>query len=136
MSFTDLLPVRIGLLDRRPRVVRKHRAIDEVDRQKQLRAGADLLINGLRLQLAEQEAEHAAVVARIDKRYAEAIRGLEQQVTDLERRLQIGVLASAAADQTQPIPVITPVPLHQSPMARRNPGHVPGWVKDQPEPAA
>lgn len=64
---------------------------------------------------------------------------------ELKRRLQITVFAEAAATETQELdlrslqerladgPVRT---LNQSPQARRQPGHVPGWVKDQPEPAA
>lgn len=108
MTLTDLMPVRIGFLARpsRPgRAARKHRAVDEVDRQLTLRAGADLLIKGLRLQLDEQEARHAEVVTRIDERHAQVVRDLKRQVEELQRRLQIGVLAEAAATQTQEIDV-------------------------------
>lgn len=108
MTLADLMPARIGFLARpsRPgRAARKHRAVDEVDRQLILRAGADLLIKGLRLQLDEQEARHAEVIARIDERYAEVVRGLENQITELQRRLQVGVLAEAAATKTQEIDV-------------------------------
>ena len=147
MSITTYLP-RLGLLERAHRKPRhpQHRAVDEIERQKTLRAGADLLIKGLRLQLAEKEAEHAEVVARIDARHAEVVRGLEQQVADLERRLDVGVLAESAAAKTQEIDVRSlqerfadgPVlALHSSPQARRGASHVPGWVKDQqPDPAA
>ncbi|MGW1744504.1 hypothetical protein ACWCRD_02580 [Streptomyces sp. NPDC002092] len=147
MSLADLMPVRIGfpsLFDRRvPRT--RHRAVDEVERQQALRHGADLLIKGLRLQLEEQEARHAEVVARIDERHAEVVRGLEQQVADLERRLDIRAFAEAAAAKTQELDVRSlqerfadgPVlALNQTPMARRGAGNVPAWVKDeQPDPA-
>ncbi|MFE0845332.1 hypothetical protein [Streptomyces rochei] len=134
MSFTDLLPVRIGLLDR-PVRRQRHRAIDEVDRQLALRAGADLLIKGLRLQLTDQEARHADTIARIDARHAEIVEGLERQIADLERRLQVGVLAESAAAKTQELPVdeirrhcAKPVPLHQAPFATTDPAHVPAWA--------
>src|SRR5690606_33817520 len=87
------------------RPARKHRAPDEIERQKMLRAGAELLIKGLRLQLEDQERQHAEVIARIDARHAEIVEGLERQVAELERRLQIGVLAESAAATTQEIPI-------------------------------
>lgn len=107
MSIAGLLPIRIGLMDwaaRKPKRTR-HRAVDEVARQKAMRSGADLLIMGLRLQLQDQEAKHAEVIARIDERHGETVRGLEQQIADLERRLNVGVLAEAAAAKTQEIDV-------------------------------
>lgn len=145
MTIADLMPVRIGLLDRKPRVVRKHRAPDECERLRFLLFGANLCIRGLHLQLDDKDREHAETVARIDERHAEIVRGLEAQVIRLQRRLEVGVLAEAAATETQEIdtqslqerfahgPVVA---LNQTPMARRSPGHVPGWVKDQPDPAA
>ena len=148
MSIASLLPVRIGLFDRTARKPKwpQHRAVDEVERQKAMRSGADLLIRGLRLQLDEQEAKHAEVIARIDARHGEIVRGLEQQIADLERRLNVGVLAEAAAAKTQEIDVRSlrerfasgPVrALHSSPQARAGATHVPGWVKDaQPDPTA
>lgn len=131
MSFADLLPARIGRLDRTLRPARKHRAPDEIERQKMLRAGAELLIKGLRLQLEDQERQHAEVIARIDARHAEIVEGLERQVAELERRLQIGVLAESAAATTQEIPIEEirrhcVMPLHESPLA--NPAHVPAWA--------
>lgn len=104
MSLADLLPVRLGLIDRRPPRTR-HRAIDEVDRQIALRAGADLLIKALRLQLDDQAREHADTVARIDARHAETVRGLEQQIADLQRRLDVGVKAEHVVAETQEIDV-------------------------------
>jgi hypothetical protein len=123
MSLADLLPVRLGLFDRRvPRT--RHRAIDEVDRQLALRAGADLLIKGLRVQLDDQAREHEETVARIDARHAETVRGLEQQIADLQHRLDVGVKAEHVIAQTQEIPAdevrrmcAKPVPLHHSPQA-------------------
>lgn len=127
MSLVSLLPVRFSLFDRPARVARKprhpqHRAIDEVGRQKTLRAGADLLIKGLRLQLDEQAAKHAEVIARIDERHGETVRGLEEQIAELQRRLNIGVLAESVVTRTQELSLeeirkhcTTPVmPLHQA----------------------
>ena len=107
MSIASLLPVRIGLFDRTARKPRhpQHRAVDEVQRQKALRTGADLLIKGLRLQLDEQAAEHAEVIARIDARHGEIVRGLERQIEELERRLKTRVLAESVATKTQEIPI-------------------------------
>lgn len=99
MTLTTYLP-RIGRPTRRPRHP-QHRAVDEVDRQLALRAGADLLIKALRLQLEEQEARHAETIARIDERHGEIVRGLERQVRELQRRLDVRVLAEAAATKTQ-----------------------------------
>lgn len=131
MTLGELIPVRLGMLGRTPRT--RHRAIDEVDRQIALRVGADLLIKGLHVQLADQEAAHAKTVNRIDARHAETVRLLEQQIADLEHRLNIACQATAAADQTQEIdPGVVaricgrPVPLHLSPMA--NPANVPSWA--------
>jgi hypothetical protein len=128
VSIIDRLPTR------RPRPARKHRAADEVDRLKFLLGGANALIKGLGVQLEDQERAHADTVARIDKRHAETVRGLEQQIADLEHRLNIGVLAEHIVAKTQEIPVeqirqmcAKPVPLHLSPMA--NPAHVPAWAQ-------
>jgi hypothetical protein len=135
VTLADLMPVRIGFRAqpaRTPRQARKHRAIDEIDRQRTLRAGADLLIKGLRLQLQDQEAAHAEVVARIDARHAEVVQGLERQIAELERRLNTRVLAEHVVAKTQELDpeevrrACTPIPLHQSPLA--NPAHVPAWA--------
>jgi hypothetical protein len=132
VTLTDYLP-RLSRFERTARKPKRtrHRAVDEVTRQKALRTGADLLIKGLRLQLEEQEAAHAAVIARIDERHGEIVRGLEQQLAELKWRLGIACQASAAADQTQEIPAevvrqlcIQPVPLHQAPFASTDPGQM------------
>ena len=79
-----------------------------------------------RRQLAEKALQQAEAVIRLR----------DQRITELARRLAVGVLAEAAAAETQPIPVITPViPLHQSPLAK--PTHVPAWATTgQTDPAA
>jgi hypothetical protein len=130
VSLTALLP-RLTLRDRivrRPRHP-QHRAIDEIARQQTLRAGADLLIKGLRLQLDERDAQHAEVIARIDARHAEVVEGLEAQIAELERRLAVGVLAESVVAKTQELSVEEirkhcVMPLHQAPFATVNPGRV------------
>lgn len=135
MTLPGLLPVRLGVFTRTPRT--RHRAIDEVERQKALRVGADLRIKALVVQLSDAEARHADTVARIDARHAETVAGLERQVADLERRLAIACQASAAADQTQEIDpeavkrlTAQPVPLYRAPFASTDPGRVrPSWAR-------
>lgn len=73
------------------------------------------------------------------------IRLRNRSIGELKRRLEVGVMAEHVIAETQEFdtralkerlaegPVVT---LNQSPQARRDPGHVPGWVKDQPDPAA
>lgn len=88
----------------RPRRGRKHLASDEVGRLKALLDGALLCVKGLRVQLDDQAREHAATIARIDARHAETVRGLEQEVAELKRRLDIGVKAEHVVTPTQEIP--------------------------------
>jgi hypothetical protein len=123
VSITDLLPVRIAWRDR---PTGKHRESDGIDLLQCKLAGARLLIKGLQLQLDDKDRAHAETVARIDERHGEVVRGLEQQIAELERRLDVGVKAESVVTRTQEIPVITPVvPLHQSPMAKATPS----WAK-------
>jgi hypothetical protein len=125
VSITDLLPVRLGFLDRSARRP-KHRASDEVERLQRKLAGAELLMGGYRIQLEDLHNEHAETIARIDERHGEIVRGLEEQIAGLERRLNTRVLAEHVIAQTQEIPVITPVvPLHRSPQAKT----APSWAK-------
>jgi uncharacterized sporulation protein YeaH/YhbH (DUF444 family) len=127
----SLLPVR---LDLRRRVPRKHRAADEVERQRFLRAGADLYIQGLHVQLADQEAQHAAVIARIEARHAETVAGLERELQEARERLAIACKAETAVTRTQELSVEEirrhctqrVMPLHESPLA--SPAHVPAWA--------
>lgn len=128
MSFADLLPVRISLFDRTvPRT--RHRAIDKADRLEFLLAGANALIKGLRLQLDDMHYEHEQIIARIDERHGEIVRGLEQQIADLEHRLNVGVLAESVVTRTQELSLDEirqhcVIPLNQSPMAAvTDPGH-------------
>lgn len=141
MTLNGLMPAR--LVARRERPVRKHRAPDEVERQRWLRAGADLLIKALYAQLDDKDREHEETVARLDERYGATIRQLETELADARSRLEVRNWADSVVTQTQEIPVeeirrhCTPVPLHQSPQARRDPAHVPAWAhRDEPEPAA
>jgi hypothetical protein len=130
----SLLPIRISHF-KRDRPTGKRREDDTVDLLQCKLIGAQLLIKGLRLQLDDQDHKHAETVRRIDERHGEVVRGLEDQIAELERRLDIRTFAEAAAAQTQPIQVITPVlPLHQAPFATTNPGRVPpSWAAaDEP----
>lgn len=62
MTIANLVPLR--LTARRERPARKHRAADEVSRLRAFLAGANALIGGLHLQLAEEEARHAETAAK------------------------------------------------------------------------
>lgn len=137
MSITGLLPVRFGFFDR---PTGKRRQDDTVDLLQCKLIGAKLLIKGLRIQLDDQARDHAETIARIEDRHGEIVRGLEAQNARLQRQLEIGVLAEAAATETQELDVRAlqerfadgpVVALNQTPMARRQPNHVPGWVKDE-----
>lgn len=121
MSIADLLPVRISFFDRTPRKP-KHRAIDEVERLNLHKVWADLLIKSLRVQLDDLAHEHAETIARIDERHSEIVRGLEGQIADLERRLDVRVLAESVVTRTQELSLDEirqhcVMPLSQSPMA-------------------
>jgi hypothetical protein len=135
MTLGELLPVRLGMLTRTPRT--RHRAIDEVDRQKALRVGADLRIKALCVQLDDAEAVRAWTAARLAeaeeivvKLQADAIElaeerdQLAEELAALKRRFAPQLAAeanahritvppmvrdtSAVEDQaTQPIPVHT-----------------------------
>lgn len=134
MTLANLMPIRFTLRDK---PTGKRRQDDAVDLLQCKLTGARMLIKGLRLQLDDQAREHEATVRRIDERHAEIVRGLEQQVADLERRLAIACQASAAADQTQEIDPETvrricaqPVPLYEAPFATVDPGDVrPSWAR-------
>lgn len=136
MTIANLLPVRIS---RRERPTGKHRDADAVDLLQCKLLGAQLLIKGLRLQLDDKDQEHEAAVARIDERHAEVVRGLEDEVAELRRRLDIACLAETAVTRTQEISLdeirrhcVKPVPLHQAPFATTNPGRVrPSWARDE-----
>ena len=66
------------------------------------------------------------------------VKDLEGQLADAERRLDVRGLAEAAAAQTQEIPIVRVMPLHEAPFATTNPSRVtPSWaVQDEPSPAA
>jgi hypothetical protein len=104
VSLASLLPVRLGLFDRSHRQP-KHRASDEVTRLQHKLAGAELLMAGYRIQLDDLHRDHAETIARIDERHGEIVRGLEQQIEDLERRLDTRVLAENVVTKTQEIPI-------------------------------
>lgn len=132
----SLPPIRISLWGK---PTGKRREDDAIDLLQCKLIGARLLIKGLRLQLDDQDRAHAATVRRIDERHGEVVRGLEQQIAEMQRKLDVACKAETAVAITQPIPVITPVmPLHEAPFATTNPGRVPcswGVKDDEPEPA-
>lgn len=139
-AIGDLLPVRLAW---REKPTGKHREDDAVDLLQCKLASAWLLIKGLCLQLDDKDREHEETVARLDERYGATIRQLETELADARSRLEVRNWADSVVTQTQEIPVeevlrhCTPVPLHQSPQARRDPTHVPAWAqRDEPEPAA
>jgi hypothetical protein len=135
MTLGELLPVRLGLLTRTPRT--RHRAIDEVDRQKALRVGADLRIKALGVQLDDAEAVRAWTAAQLAEAEEIVVKqqadvddltaerdGLAEELAALKRRFAPQLAAeanahritvppmvrdtSAVEDQaTQPIPVHT-----------------------------
>jgi multidrug efflux pump subunit AcrA (membrane-fusion protein) len=83
---------------------------------------ADLVTNleddvrRLREELAAEQGVRAVAEKDVETR-GRWIADLEQQLADAKRRLEIGVLAEAAAARTQEIPVITRVlPLPESPL--------------------
>lgn len=127
MSITAYLP-RLGLLERPVRKPRR-RAVDEVEWLRQKKVWADLMIKTLRVQLDDAEARHAEVIARIDERHGETVRGLERQLHELQWRLDIACKAETAVAKTQELDAdairqhcITPVlPLHLSPLASVDP---------------
>lgn len=139
MSLTDMLPIRLGFLDRTPRRP-KHSAPAEVERLRGLLDGAHKLIAGLQLQLLDLEMQRDEVIARIDERHGEIVRGLENQIADLERRLDVRVLAESVVTKTQELDLEEirqhcVIPLHQAPFATTDPGRVrPSWAT--PDPAA
>jgi hypothetical protein len=77
VSIANLLPVRIGLLDR---PARKHRAVDEVTRLRSLLDGAHALIRGLQLQVEERDTALAKTAAR----QLESEEVIVQQLVNLE----------------------------------------------------
>lgn len=65
------------------------------------RAEAIQVAQGLQAQLDDKDREHAETVARIDEQHGDTVRDLEARLADMERRLDVGVLAEAAAATTQ-----------------------------------
>lgn len=123
---TLLIPIRVGLFDR-SRPVGRHRALDEIDRQQALRAGADLLIKALRQQLEDQEIAHAETIARIDERHAEVVEQLQWELAEARQRIAIASHAETVVTKTQEMSVDEirkhcVMPLHQAPFATTDPG--------------
>jgi hypothetical protein len=116
VNVASLLPIRLGLFDK---PTGKRRQDDTVDLLQCKLTGARMLIKGLRLQLDDQAHEHAETIARIEDRHGETVRGLEQQIADLEERLKVGVLAESVVTKTQELSLDEiqrhcVMPLHQA----------------------
>jgi len=98
----------------------------QVDELKANRNQLEQQLDEAGIELSGARADHAQTVARIDARHAEIVAEMQQHIDDLTRRLNIGVLAGAAASETQEIdaselqarfadgPVVS---LHHSPQA-------------------
>lgn len=145
MSIVDYLP-RLGLLDRSARQPR-HSAPAEAERLRNRLTWADLLIKAQRVQISD--AEHKLAVEQERRRVAErelaqaeaTIRLRNQEISDLKRRVDVGVKAEHVIAKTQEIDpeevrryCITPVHLSKAPFATANPGRLP--ILDRPDPAA
>lgn len=121
----------------------------EVDGLKSERDQLEQQLDTAGIELSGEREDHARTVDRIEARHAETVDGMQRQIDDLTRRLTIGVLAEAAASQTQEIdarslqarfadgPVVG---LHNSPLAVTDPGQT-SWgaareADDTPAPAA
>jgi phage host-nuclease inhibitor protein Gam len=103
----------------RHRQLNRHQLISRLDAETReaTRMAAELdTLRGLRRELGQQiddagrqldaaREDHADTVARIEAQHAAVVAAMQQQIDDLTRRLQVGVLAEAAASKTQEIDV-------------------------------
>lgn len=87
------------------------------------------------IELSGQREDHADTVARIEARHTEITDEMQREIDDLTRRLEVQVLAEAAASQTQEIDAREiqarfadgrVVSLHHAPQAVTDPGQT-GW---------
>lgn len=138
----SILPIRLGQLvawpARKERPAPKHSAPAEVDRLRRSLTFADLLIKTQRVQLNDADRKVDDANERRDNaekalRQAEAtIRLRDHTITELRRKLDVGVKAEHVIAKTQELSVEEiqrhcVMPLHQSPLA--DPAHVPAWVR-------
>jgi uncharacterized coiled-coil DUF342 family protein len=98
----------------------------EIDELKAERNQLQDQLDEAGIDLSGAREDHAQTVARIDARHTEIVAEMQQHINDLTRRLNVGVLAEAAASKTQEIdarelqarfaegPVVS---LHHSPQA-------------------
>ncbi|MGW2048650.1 hypothetical protein ACWCPF_26215 [Streptomyces sp. NPDC001858] len=117
MTLAELMPVRLAMFARPARS--RHRAVDEVDRQKALRIGSDLRIKALGVQLADAEAIRAWTAAQLagaeeivvkqqadlDELTAER-NHLAEEVAALKRRFAAHLAADANATRVTVPPMI------------------------------
>lgn len=119
------------------RPVRRHRAVDEVERLRHRLAKAYAGLGLMRCQLDQATAARDAANAKVSRlgeveaQLAETTRQLNAQTAELRELRAFYANATKVSDlgshpavtETQPIPVL---PLHQSPLAGASPSHVPG----------
>ncbi|MEU0847666.1 hypothetical protein ABZ387_06825 [Streptomyces flaveolus] len=129
------------------RKARKHRGKSGLQLQREL-AAAERRVAALtagidQISAERNEANKRAEQAAIDlgtarkeiQQLEETVRLRDQQITDLQRKVDIGVKAEHVVTRTQELSVeeirrhcIKPVPLHQAPFATTDPAHVPAWA--------
>jgi chromosome segregation ATPase len=129
------------------RKARKHRGKSGLQLQKEL-AAAERRVAALtagidQISAERNEANKRAEQAAIDlgtarkeiRQLEETVRLRDQQITDLQRKVDIGVKAEHVVTRTQELSVeeirrhcIKPVPLHEAPFATTDPAHVPAWA--------
>lgn len=149
MTLAELIPTFKGAA--------KHRGKSGLQLQREL-AAAERRIAALTAGIDQIAAERSTAEERLDdaqlaldtagreiEQLEKAVNLRDKQIEQLQHRVDVGIKAEHFVTETQEIDVRALQErlaegavrtLNQSPQARRDPGHVPGWVKDQPEPAA
>jgi hypothetical protein len=138
VTLAELIPTWRG--------VAKHRGKSGLQLVREL-AAAELKVASLTAGIDQIAAERNSAEERLDnagqeiQQLEETVRLRDQRIADLEHRVDVGVKAEHVIAQTQEMEIPADlrerfadgpvVALNQTPMARRSPDHVPGWVKDE-----
>ncbi|MFE6355923.1 hypothetical protein ACFVOO_24080 [Streptomyces rochei] len=129
------------------RKTRKHRGKSGLQLVREL-AAAEQKVASLTAGIDQIAAERNEANERADKtaldldtarkaiqQLEDTVRLRDQEITDLKRKVDIGVKAEHVIAKTQELPAdeirrhcATPVPLHQAPFATTDPAHVPAWA--------